>query len=357
MNTSNKSSSDLSKMVVIYGDDIGKQDILLGRGTGPNGRCSDVIDIKRMKLSSYKLHELFMANDTLEHIGNIRFRNEVRKAQSLYDPYNQSSDQKKELARKVVATIKSSGGRFLRRLDDATFWLNSSPPLPEQIFQSNGSALHDLYVEVSDKVAIEKAKQCFRHQRRSLCNRNKLHPLLPKSNWNSKTKTSHPDNSLRILNPANDATMNFTNELPFDYDVHYRSNQIRNDRIKSHLKSEEIVLSSKVLGGRLLQREKRKCNEWSARLQDGSNIPQEQSVLPPLLQRLQEEVSLPQAMKSVVNDGCITLSGRGHSSPDTATALLYTNTLDRGSLILGERMQSAVILPGQILPSSWLQQR
>lgn len=113
--------------------ELGSDDVLLGRGTGPN-----------------------------EFEGNIRFRRLVGEVAMATDPKNLLSN-KPVLARKVVDDVANRGGRFVRKLSKG-----------EVLALANVNPINkrkDLYVEVPHAVAIEKAKQSFRHQEKILLDR------------------------------------------------------------------------------------------------------------------------------------------------------------------------------------------
>jgi hypothetical protein len=99
--------------------ELTKDDILLGRGTGPN-----------------------------EYQGNIRFRALV-KATLRSNEFNASTGSTKTmLARKIVHAVKAQNGRFLKKVGKS----------------STGG---DLFAVVPDRVAVDKTRQSFRHQLKS----------------------------------------------------------------------------------------------------------------------------------------------------------------------------------------------
>lgn len=113
--------------------ELGSDDVLLGRGTGPN-----------------------------EFEGNIRFRRLVGEVAMATDPKGLVSN-KPALARKVVDQVAKRGGRFVRKLSKGeVLALANTTPINKR---------KDLYVEVPHAVAIEKAKQSFRHQEKILLDR------------------------------------------------------------------------------------------------------------------------------------------------------------------------------------------
>jgi hypothetical protein len=98
-------------------DQPGQSDVLLGRGTGPN-----------------------------EHIGNIRFRTLVRETIEASSQGECDRRTKWMLANKVVNTINERKGRFLKKV------------------QNTRRGAPDVFVEVPNKVALEKTRQSFRFQ-------------------------------------------------------------------------------------------------------------------------------------------------------------------------------------------------
>jgi hypothetical protein len=101
--------------------EVSDEDVLLGRGTGPN-----------------------------EQSGNIRFRALVRRVLQGADLANLDGKLKANLAREILNSVKSRNGRFLK-------------PNPR-----GGNARGRSFVVVSDSVALDKIKQSFRHQLRVL---------------------------------------------------------------------------------------------------------------------------------------------------------------------------------------------
>eukprot|EP00934_Nitzschia_sp_Nitz4_P006158 Nitzschia sp. Nitz4//scaffold336_size18528//1656//2615//NITZ4_008774-RA/size18528-snap-gene-0.1-mRNA-1//-1//CDS//3329548289//6148//frame0 len=100
--------------------DLNAHDVLLGRGTGPN-----------------------------EHIGNVRYRALVREIIEETDMMAWNSTTKRDLAIKIVAAVKSKGGRFVRKATSLGV---------------GAARLGDVYEEVPDSMAYAKTKQSFRHQ-------------------------------------------------------------------------------------------------------------------------------------------------------------------------------------------------
>jgi hypothetical protein len=106
--------------VVVFVKDLGQNDVLLGRGTGPNG-----------------------------YIGNMRFRALVREIvqTSHLPPYDGKA--KTRVALKILNAVKAINGRFLKKID-------------------NNNSGETMFVEVPFKLAFDKTKQSFRHQLRSV---------------------------------------------------------------------------------------------------------------------------------------------------------------------------------------------
>jgi hypothetical protein len=133
---------------------LSPDDVLLGRGTGSN-----------------------------EHEGNIRFRATVmgvlrramlqRKAVSDVAPCSKSA-----MATSVLSLVHQRGGQFVRKLSKAEAALYSGKktdqakkvkkPSTSFVVVDPGPLLDTLYVVVPREVALEKAKQSFRHQQRVL---------------------------------------------------------------------------------------------------------------------------------------------------------------------------------------------
>jgi hypothetical protein len=99
--------------------ELGQNDILLGRGSGPNA-----------------------------YIGNVRFRSLVR--DSIQTPgFSPTPDGKSEFAKVIVNTVKARNGRFVKRVI------------------STRKNCGDIFVEVPDRVSLDKTKQTVRHQLRA----------------------------------------------------------------------------------------------------------------------------------------------------------------------------------------------
>jgi hypothetical protein len=110
--------------------ELTKDDVLLGRGTGPN-----------------------------EYQGNIRFRalvKETLRSNELKKSSNGST--KTMLARMIVRDVKAQNGRFLKKV-------------------GKSSTGRDLFAVVPDRVAVDKTRQSFRHQLKSIENRKPKTPV------------------------------------------------------------------------------------------------------------------------------------------------------------------------------------
>jgi hypothetical protein len=103
---------------ILFTSELGPNDVLLGRGTGPN-----------------------------EHIGNVRFRSLVRESIQRVDLSTPGG--KSELTKKIVNTVKERNGKFLKRVN---------------IRKKNAG---NIFVEVPDRVSLEKTKQSFRQHLRA----------------------------------------------------------------------------------------------------------------------------------------------------------------------------------------------
>jgi hypothetical protein len=142
-------------LLLSFYTELQRDDVLLGRGTGPN-----------------------------DFEGNIRFRRLVAEVARVSDPIELTAS-KGTLAQKVVDTVKRRGGRFVRKLSkaEATALLKSRQQQQPGARNKDGNSGRpssssssskrtrlpkgqDVYVEVPLSVAVEKAKQSFRHQKR-----------------------------------------------------------------------------------------------------------------------------------------------------------------------------------------------
>jgi hypothetical protein len=128
-------------MMHIFLSKLGRNDVLLGRGTGPN-----------------------------EQEGNKIFR--LLAAQLLKSvDWSTNSISKHDLAKKLVDEVHSRKGRFARQLTKEEAYT-----VARDLFQTSDrkfikqQKLNDLYVVVPEEVALDKAKQSFRHQLRLMLN-------------------------------------------------------------------------------------------------------------------------------------------------------------------------------------------
>jgi hypothetical protein len=119
---------------VVLVDQLGKDDVLLGRGTGPN-----------------------------EHQGNICYRALVKETIQGVPPAAVDRRFKMMLARQVVRKIQERGGRFVKSIGGKT--TNSSKQGSSSI-----APKRQLFALVADKVAIEKTVQSFRFQLQGFSN-------------------------------------------------------------------------------------------------------------------------------------------------------------------------------------------
>ena len=137
--------------------ELGDDDVLLGRGTGPN-----------------------------EFTGNIRYRRLVRQAISSVLPRDLASN-KTALAQKVVDDVAKNGGRFVRKLSKgevAALYDNLNPQSDSKAeLATHMSKRSYIYIDVDRDVAIEKTKQSFRHQTRV---KQKPPPKQPTNPTNTK---------------------------------------------------------------------------------------------------------------------------------------------------------------------------
>ena len=132
-----------------------------------------------------------------EFVGNVRFRNEVRNAVVSSSSVLMDGKARLMLARKVVSLIQERNGRFLSRLkgEDLQAFVShyskngGCSPTPHQLAASS----YNKFVVVSDKVAIEKAKQCIRHQQDNFT---KGYLAAHKKNSVSKALLSSKSNTL-----------------------------------------------------------------------------------------------------------------------------------------------------------------
>jgi hypothetical protein len=112
--------------------EIQENDVLLGRGTGPN-----------------------------DHPGNVVFRKLIKDQFSSYGTASVRGD-KTKMARQAVAFIHNRNGRFLRRLDPREV---STLMVPERSQECGSSHQgQEVYLVIDDdRLLIQKTKQAFRH--------------------------------------------------------------------------------------------------------------------------------------------------------------------------------------------------
>ena len=111
----------------IYTTELGVNDVLLGRGTGP---CS--------------------------HEGNVNFRNAIEVMRPLYVA-TPSRKAKTKVVLKTVESIKAKKGRFLRKVSHKKVVKSSL------LTSAHNNKKQDLYEVVPDEVAFEKTKQAIRY--------------------------------------------------------------------------------------------------------------------------------------------------------------------------------------------------
>jgi hypothetical protein len=121
---------------------LGVHDVLLGRGSGPNG-----------------------------HEGNKHFRAMAAEALKRCITLAAYHPLMLDLARELVAMVHTRKGRFVRKLtkgEVAAVSLQILKTSDKKLLKKHKKMLGDLYVVVPEKVAIDKAKQSFRHQLRRM---------------------------------------------------------------------------------------------------------------------------------------------------------------------------------------------
>jgi hypothetical protein len=128
-------------ITIISHDQLTEDDVLLGRGTGSNG---------------FKGNRRFRAL-AMEVLVKAKGRNTTKRAMS----------------NAVVSMVHAKGGRFLRKLS------KGESKLAEKTLKDNSGYSSLFYTEVSRSVALEKAKQAFRHQLKVLCDTKKSDGELP----------------------------------------------------------------------------------------------------------------------------------------------------------------------------------
>jgi hypothetical protein len=143
--------------------ELNKDDVLLGRGTGPN-----------------------------EFQGNIRFRALVKETLQSDEFKKSTGSTKTMLARMIVRDVKAQNGRFLKKV-------------------GKSSTGRDLFAVVPDRAAVDKTRQSFRHQLKSIENRKPKTPvgrgdqtycLLDSASGSSEKLSSAKTNSIVPLPKA-----------------------------------------------------------------------------------------------------------------------------------------------------------
>ena len=126
-----------------YVSEVLPNDVLLGRGSGPN-----------------------------DHEGNIKFRDMINHRKQEYR--STSNRQSKALiAKEVAGQVYEKGGRFLRKLNqrDALkqlpILLSKSGTTKEEAEEDSAEGPRDVYEVQDNKTVLEKAKQALRQNRLS----------------------------------------------------------------------------------------------------------------------------------------------------------------------------------------------
>ena len=123
---------------------LGDYDVLLGRGSGPN-----------------------------QYEGNKRFRTLAGYLLQNMDFLSYDKVSRRELSEQLVALVHSKNGRFVRKLSrEERFAVacnlldtsSASSSTDKKKFRQKQQSLKNLYLVVPKSVALEKAKQCIRHQ-------------------------------------------------------------------------------------------------------------------------------------------------------------------------------------------------
>jgi hypothetical protein len=165
----------------LFVQELSENDVLLGRGTGPN-----------------------------EHQGNIRFRALVKDILGTTDLPQHNGKAKTKLASKILNAVKARNGRFLKKV-------------------SKSKTVGDLYVVVPDSVALEKTKQSFRHQVRSL--------QLPEQATKIQSKCAEETMMPQLLVPETPPG----NQLDVAWDLlKLRKNSYRPTHIASSIKGQSV---------------------------------------------------------------------------------------------------------------------
>jgi hypothetical protein len=160
---------------------LGDDDVLLGRGTGPN-----------------------------EFTGNIRYRRLVRQAITSVHPRDLASN-KTALAQKVVDDVGQNGGRFVRKLSKgevAALYDSLNPQSASKAqLATHMSHKGSIYIDVERDVAIEKTKQSFRHQTRVKQKPTPKQPTAPPSTRRQTERTTAQGSPLANTTIQNSASV------------------------------------------------------------------------------------------------------------------------------------------------------
>lgn len=130
----------------LYVTTLGTNDVLLGRGSGPN-----------------------------DHEGNVKFRQFVAERKQAYMATNHRLT-KTKIAREIVDLVASSGGRFLKKIEDEQQQQRVMMMLGHQHHTVGG----DLFEVVSDDTVMEKAKQALRQNAGKQQQQQQQNPPPPK---------------------------------------------------------------------------------------------------------------------------------------------------------------------------------
>ncbi|KAG7369481.1 hypothetical protein IV203_027227 [Nitzschia inconspicua] len=137
---------------MILKEGLSPEDVLLGRGTGSN-----------------------------DHDGNVRFRAIVKQVlrqssapsaiNCTLNPSNKAACTKSSMAATVLSIVHERGGQFVRKASKAEIVAYFGPKANAVVTTSADEKMvssFNWYVVVPRQVALEKAKQSFRHQKRVL---------------------------------------------------------------------------------------------------------------------------------------------------------------------------------------------
>ncbi|KAG7345801.1 hypothetical protein IV203_033332 [Nitzschia inconspicua] len=181
---------------MILKEGLSVDDVLLGRGTGSN-----------------------------EHDGNIRFRAIVKQVlrQSLasaikQNPSNIPSGTKSSMAATVLSIVHDRGGQFVRKASKVEILAflgekaNSAVSYADEKMVSSSN----WYVVVPRQVALEKAKQSFRHQKRVLHSEQERSSIVAKELVASRGHIAQVRSS-SVVDNAGSSTWN--DSCPFNLDA------------------------------------------------------------------------------------------------------------------------------------------